>query len=274
MNSSPLEKIPVIQRAREYKVYDSQGRRYLDFFQDNGRAIIGHRPSRVTLEMKNALSRGQLASYPSGYHYQTIKALAALASDVAEARIYSSFERAAWAAGVHAGQNLTVPDIADPAFPEPCSGGLCYWRPFLDMDQVDCPVLLPILPVSCPPAPAALLFRERPKPEVPQSDICSPVSLSAMKRGVYDLIEHTDPARKGAVEIMKGWGDFDIFKYWSRKGPYLSLLIDENRFEALFNELLSRSILISPFFPGPSIIPNDYSSGDFGKLKNLLSIGV
>ena len=36
-------RVPVIRRARGYRLYGFDGRRCLDLFQDGGRAVLGHR---------------------------------------------------------------------------------------------------------------------------------------------------------------------------------------------------------------------------------------
>ena len=56
--------MPEIRRARDYRLYDIHGRRYLDLCLDGGRALLGHKPGRVVLMMKNALEKGLSASYP------------------------------------------------------------------------------------------------------------------------------------------------------------------------------------------------------------------
>ena len=253
--------IPKIHRAREYRLYDGRGKRYLDFFQDNGHAIMGHRPQRTILEIKNTLSRGQLAAYPSSHHYQTLKALARLDPELPHVRIYRSIERAAYAASLQLGFDVELQDIVDPALNGRDSGPVAYWRPFFETGRVDSPVLLPILPVPMPPAPCALLFRDRPSDKVPESDTCSPASLAAMKRAVYDLLDFIDTVDRSR------WHLFDTIDFWSRKGPYLTLAIEEDAFRSLFKELLRRSILISPIFPGPSIIPAEYSPGEITQLQ-------
>ena len=62
-----LALLPPIRRAREFYLYDYRGRRYLDFWQNGGRAILGHRPNRLNTRLKNALSSGLLAELPSVY---------------------------------------------------------------------------------------------------------------------------------------------------------------------------------------------------------------
>ena len=251
--------LPTIRRARGYRLYDSDGRRYLDFYQDDGRAILGHRPSGMILEIKNLLSRGQIAAYPSQYHHRTIKALKTLIPDSVDARIYASFDRALKAAAQHLGSQVDEGTIHDPAVQTGGTGGtvgVSLWRPFVESG--DSPLLLPVLPVPIPFAPAVLVFREAPTSRVWESDVCSPVSLAALKRSIYDLIQHI------AACDRSRWADFNDQDLWRRNGPYLTLVTGEADFPGLFNEMLSNGIVISPRFPGPSIIPAEYSPGEIG----------
>ena len=51
-----MRRIPPVRRARDYHIYDESGRRYLDFYQDGGRAVLGHRPPNVAKTLKNVLA--------------------------------------------------------------------------------------------------------------------------------------------------------------------------------------------------------------------------
>ncbi len=261
MNRVSAVEIPSYRRARGYRIYGNDGRRYLDFYQDDGHAILGHRQPRVVLEMKNLLSRGQIAPYPSRLHSQTTQAVKNLIPGLEEVRIYRSEERAISAAGCHLKRELGTADVCDPALPGACSGGLNLWRPFLEGEKTDAPLIFPVLPLSVPPAPAVLAFFEKPSGEVPPSDSCSPVALAALKRSIFELIEYVKSCERSH------WCWFDSVSIWSRKGPYLTLNVQKARFARLFNEMLEDGILLSPRYPGPSIIPGEFSVGEIARIK-------
>gem|GEM_PF-134293 len=73
-----LALLPPIRRAREFYLYDHRGRRYLDLAQNGGRAILGHRPNRLSTRLKNVLSSGLLAELPSVYGPRLERAVARL----------------------------------------------------------------------------------------------------------------------------------------------------------------------------------------------------
>ena len=267
MSDSLLADLPNIRRAREYRLYGASGQRYIDFYQDGGHAILGHRPSRIILDMKNLLSRGQIAAYPSIYLKQAQKALRKLFPDAGDIRLYSSFGRALSAVCAQAGEMVDAEAIEDPAHGGECNGICAFWRPFIDAARIKAPMLLPILPLPIPPAPAVVVFKERPSKTVQPSDICSPMSLIAIKRGIFDLIRFMSETDRHL------WTEFDVFTIWNRYGPYLRLNIDRKDFSPLFHELLEDGIVISPFFTKPSIVPAIFTPGELKHLNKYRRTG-
>lgn len=268
MTRSLLGEMPQIRRAREYRLYSASGKRFLDFYQDGGHAILGHRPSRTILDIKNLLSRGQIAAYPSAYFAQAKKALLTLFPTAKEFRLYKSLESAISAIELHTGETIRPEMMSDPGRDDECSGRCSLWRPFVDEDRMGAPVLVPILPIPMPPAPAVVVFREKPSPDVPVSDICSPVSLVALKRGIYDLIRFMEDTDR------KAWEAFDGIDPWSRYGPYLNLAIDLADFPQVFHGFLEGGIVISPIFGRPSIIPPLYTTGEVKHFDKYRDFGA
>lgn len=268
MNNRLLAEVPAYRRARGYRIYSEKGQRFLDFYQDGGHALLGHRHPAIILEMKNLLSRGQIAPYPSRFLPLTVNAVATLIPVAAEVRIYRNEERALAAAGSHLKRPLLRSDIGDPALPGRCSAALALWRPFLEAETVDSPLLLPVLPFSTPPSPAVLVFLEKPAKDVPPSEDCSPLSLAALKKSIFELIKYIEAFDRSR------WPLFDSPSIWSRKGPYLTLNIEEQKFAPLFTKMLENGILLSPRYPGPSIIPGEFSPGEPARLQQALRGGV
>jgi len=82
--------MPLIRRARGYRLYDHRGRRYLDLWQNGGRSLLGHRPAGQTTLLKNLLSKGLAADLPSPYTGRLERALAALLPTHGQARVVAS----------------------------------------------------------------------------------------------------------------------------------------------------------------------------------------
>lgn len=257
MSPNAFDLIPIIQRARGYRVYDIKGKRYLDLYQDGGHAILGHRPDRVGLALKNTISKGLLSDYPSVYTSRFVRALTSLLPGHSDFRWYCSTENALAAASQHVGRKLALSDVEDPVFSHSDQTPAAFWRPFLK--PVNSQVTFPLLPLAKSWSPTVVAFRERPGDGVLSSDCISGAILSGMCRSVYDLIRYVGAA---------GETDWERFNSpaWDRKGPYLLPKCDVDRYGIIFERLLQNGIIISPFYPGPSILPGEYSPGEIKRL--------
>ncbi len=238
-----LRRLPPIRRARDYYLYDLRGRRYLDMWLADGRALLGHRPEGLLKGLKNDLSRGLLADFPSVYERRLSKALALLMPGYAEFRLYRSSERL-----LSAVAPLAVPT----------------WRPFLsdrDGREERAAVVTPALPLPIASGPAVAAFRGKAPDAAAPSDVVSPALLGALTKSVYLLIRF----RERYTENL--WRRFDA-PFWSRSGPYLTATCGEREYSALFDRLLARGILISPRFPGPSIAPGLGAIGELTSFRD------
>lgn len=56
--------IPEILRARGYRLYGRKGQRYIDFYQNDGFAMAGHRPEGIFRVLKSSAAKGLWAEYP------------------------------------------------------------------------------------------------------------------------------------------------------------------------------------------------------------------
>jgi glutamate-1-semialdehyde aminotransferase len=73
---SLLDLVPLVQRARDFRLYCNGDRRLVDLWQNGGAAILGHTPPAVLREIKNTASRGLYAPFPHFTENRYIKALA------------------------------------------------------------------------------------------------------------------------------------------------------------------------------------------------------
>jgi hypothetical protein len=270
MESKNVTMFPSIKRARDYYLYDFNNIRYLDLYQNNGRALMGHRPEKVARELKNVLSRGLLANYPSVYEQRLAKALSALFPDYQEFRFYNSQHKARAAAAAHLGADpalqpdhpeaADLPHPADPALGDVKGEGLALWRPFLGVQTMRIPVLIPILPFPAETGITVCCFLDRAGGDVPASDRLSPVLASALVRTVYSFLGFRQRIDRAA------WPRFEC-ELWHRKGPYLIARCKPEEYATLFARLLERKTLICPHYPGPSIVPGSWNEGDISWIK-------
>lgn len=251
--------IPLIYRARDYRLYDERGNRYLDFFQNGGRALLGHRPGNCFSELKNVLSKGIVFEAPSVYSGRLRRAVGELLPAYPYIRVYEHQLRTA---EVLRSLGLIRQDeeISDPLLADEIPS-VSLWRPFLGDNFSLPPVVAPVLPFPGRFVPSLLCFADDPGKAVPESEICSPLLLAGLTRIVYDLLKFIRDCDR------EGWKRFDL-PFWKRHGPYLlPVCRSEDEYTAMFMSFLENGIFLSPRFPGASIVPAEYNEGEIKILK-------
>ncbi|MDA3948299.1 MAG: hypothetical protein PF508_03650 [Spirochaeta sp.] len=68
----------IVRRAREWYLYDQDGTRYLDFWQADGAAFLGHRPDGYARLAKAEIDRGLWTAVPTPWPGRLERALAEL----------------------------------------------------------------------------------------------------------------------------------------------------------------------------------------------------
>jgi hypothetical protein len=253
--------VPRIRRARDFRLYDVAGRRFLDLWQAGGEAILGHRAARAGSALKAALDRGLAESLPTPWESRLVSALAARFPSYRTVRLFTSRERALEAAARVLGTTVTAADLADPGLGTRGTGQVGLWRPFLPEDP-PWRVLLPVLPFTLGGSPAAACFRDALPDDVGPSDTVSGIAAIAALRGLAGL---------GQVRSGEPFGprDLDGCPGWERRGPYLRPVFPAGAYSEAFRAFLGRGVLLSPFYPGPSILPGEASDGERRLLLSL-----
>jgi len=261
--ASLLAEVPRVGRARGFRLYDTAGRRLVDLWQAGGGAILGHRPLRASNALKDALARGLTAPLVSPWEARLLKALAVRFPSYRAFRLHATLERALAAASRWLGRRVEPADLADPGLGTPGCGPVGLWRPFLPEGGDPRPrVLVPVLPCSVGGSPAALCFADHLAEADEPSDPVPGALLAAALRGLLDLAraDRSDPF--GPDDLAGAAG-------WERRGPYLCPTFPEAVYPAVFRAFLARGALLSPFFPGPSILPGEASAGERRLVSSL-----
>ena len=263
MTDSPI--VPRIRRARGFRLYDEAGKRYVDLYQAGGSAVLGHRGPGAVREAKDALSRGLGSAFPSVYETRMKKLLRRLFPSYGIVELYSCLHRGLDAASVFLGSRIEEADIADPALSADAAKNavVSYWRPFLPDDACGNPeVLIPILPSGGIQGFTAVCYKTREGERVSVGDTVSACLLAGALRAVPNL--------KAAVRLENAvTSAVDGSKNWRRRGPYISAMIDSRRYAAVFRVFLDAGYLLSPHYPGPSIVPGELSPGEAAGLCRL-----
>ena len=256
--------IPRIRRARGFRLYDMQGRRYLDLYREE--ALLGHRDAGSLSAMKSALSQGLAAALPSVWEKRLVSALARSFPLHPEARLYSTRERALDAARRYIGEGPVV--MHDPALGDDGRTPIVVWRPFLPPDE-GARVLLPLMPVRVAEAPAPACFAGEVPHGVPVSDVIPAFILAGALRGLAALSKSmagacplSNPAIDSALDAAQGW---------ARVGPYVRAVFPEAEYPRVHAEFLRAGVLLHPVYPGPSVLPGDCSPGETRLLVELFT---
>lgn len=247
LQTNLLRLVPPILRAREFRLYTEGGGRLVDLWQSGGAAVLGHTPSGVLREVKNAAERGLFSAVPHPLERRFTKALARLFPQAVDFRVY--------AAGKAVVESLSV------------------WRPFMiDGDPFFVPEgvtqTAPVLPWSLAPQ-TAVFFENDAADGFPPSDYIPPVILAGATRSIYDLL---------AAGSVRGKADFPKIQKalekekkensrWGRQGIYLSYTGDG--WAEVFRHFLDRGFLLPPDIRLPAILPGVLSPGEEAKLAEL-----
>jgi hypothetical protein len=264
-----LRQLPPIRRAREYHLYDVRGRRYLDLWQEGGRCLLGHRPGRLVPVLKAALSKGLLAELPSVYSGR-LQAVLARMFPAYRAFYLLPEEAAALQLAAHQLGRPIPGRVADPvlAGSAPEQALVRRWRPLQLPPPTSAPaaeaeVLLPVLPFGLGPAPVVACLLRDPVPGLPAPAPLSPLLLAGALRSLHDL----------ARLRLPGWLEPDLLAGapgWRQRGIYVVAGFEERRYPEVFGAFLEAGVLLSPTYPGPSILPcGELSGGELQKMVGL-----
>ncbi|MCL2382013.1 MAG: hypothetical protein FWC64_10585 [Treponema sp.] len=271
-----LRLLPRVLRARDFHLYLEGGKRLTDLWRWGGRAVLGHKPPKVLVELKNAAERGLFTPLPHPMEGRFIKAL----REFFPGRVFrlymdeGSLRRALAEAGFDG-------PPSDPAFPPQDSArtarlGVSLWRPFLQTPQPDA-ILVPVLP--WPQGPAVLVLEKSMEDTFAPGELIPPALLAPAARALHNLAAALKacgpPCREQAYpKIRKALsGSQPTPALWRRQGIYITAGPDTSgeTYEALFRRFLDGGFLIPPSGKEPVILPLSMTSGEESKLAQLMS---
>ncbi len=255
--------IPRIKRARGYYLFDFKGTRFVDCFQGNGSFILGHRFPGLTTALKNVLSAGLLSDLPSKYTRRLMNALKAQFPEYRSFIIESDYSTAFLKLKQLTGVAVEKKDIQDPLFMTNNSRNafISVWRPFLDEEVIMTEALIALLPFGVSHAPCVICLKQEAKAEDPA--LLSPFILAGLTKSIYGLRDYRIP----------DWVTGDFLKEsdtWTRKGMYIVPRFGKEEFTGIYTTFLNAGIILSPYFPGQSILPREISKGEYALLNKLL----
>ncbi len=254
-------RIPIIKRTRGYLIYDTSGKRYLDFYLDSGRAILGHRMEGITRVIKSTVARGLTADYPSIYDVRVYKQLKLLFPGAGEFRIYSNIDRAMAALSENEGKNILICDFID--FPTTKSK-YTFWRPFLNQSPgyQDSEFFIPLLPFPGNFGPVVIGVNST-TGGLPHSDLLSPMLCDMLIKSITSLRHYFNEVDS------KKWVIFES-TVWERTGPYLQFKLTGNEYSSLFEKALKSGVMLPPESGIPGIIPMEHEPGQIKDFMRMV----
>jgi len=254
--------IPLIKRARGYRLYDYKGNRYLDLYQNNGHSILGHNTHYISKLMKNIISCGLISDLPSIYHKRIKKELKHTFDQYKSFLIFNSMEQAA--ATITKLTGKLIDKISDPVLGD--IREVSFYRPFLPKQILKelfskARILVPIFPFSIGGSPVIVCFKDTIAniPELP----VSPLLLAGTLKSIYSLKKAALPEWQKNLDINN--------KYWNKMGLYIIPKITPKNYKKVFNFSLTNGILISPEYNKPSILPGEASTGEIKKMLGIFN---
>ena len=246
--------MPIVVRARSFYLYDRYGVRYIDFFQNHGRAILGHRPELMQRAIKSTVSRGLVSEYPSVFEGRLEKLLAKLFPDYSGFRMYDDPDVVEKVA-----MRVSKDVIYDPACsPIEANCAVSYWRPYLEVGGADSVLLFPILPFPGSFIPQVVCIKDQAlADELPPSDCVSPLLLDLLIKATASLIQSVN-----SVETVAKRRDNPLSGLFETRGPYGMTNLSESRYREFAQEALRLKVVLPPSPDVPFIVPGEYSKGD------------
>ena len=268
-----LRLLPPIRRSRQWRLYAEDGRRFLDFWMDGGRSLLGAKGRTLGTVAKAAVDTGLTRPFPSIHEARLEKALLARYPGYAAVRLFRDEGRAAAAAAAF----LPPGEILETLMPfaehysAPVADAAGVVTPGVTALGVTTPgVTTPRFPCPAAFAPAVLLFRDAQAARTVSSDLLPPLSLACAHRAIFELIRFEEDYTE---ELWKKT-DRRLGPYFERRGPYLrpraALTAGEGGYDRLFAAALGAGILLSPDPAQPSMVPGEFDDGELHKLAKAL----
>lgn len=257
-----LALLPPIRRARLWRLYaedssDGRPKRFLDFWMDGGRSMLGAKGSGIGTAAKAGIDTGLTRPFPSVREARLEKALLARYTGFASVRLFRTEERALAAA-------RSILGDAEPAVLRPFAENLRN-KPVVDTAMPR--IALPLLPCPAALAPAALLFTNPADAEPILGDIIPPLLLACAHRALSELDRFAQTYNESLWKRVDG----RLQAFFERSGPYLYPRVEYDAYEVFFRTALGAGMLVSPAPELPSIIPGDFDDGELARLAAALT---
>jgi len=279
-----LSALPPIRRARNWRLYGSDGKRYLDMYADGGRAILGRKTGTSGTVAKASVDMGLVSSFPSFWEKRFEKAILEMWPGFAGIRLFASEAEALLALADMSGDFRLALENSGSLFESLSSfeKTIRVESPFGEYrtDREIDPAKLAFggrFAIGIPPLHPAWSFGivlaleaadlERLKASGPASSPIPPIKLAVALRSLADFSAFA--LRYGEAH----WSRMDSFigAVFKRSGPWLYPAYPKADHARVFASCLAKGILISPEYEQPSLVPGEFDKGEAAPLRSILN---
>lgn len=279
-----LSALPVIARARGWRLYGSNGKRYLDLWAEGGRSIAGRRTGASGRIAKESIDRGLDASFPSFWEGRLKKAILAWLPAYSSLKFFAS-ETEALLALAAADGNFVAGTGGGTGFQAALNGFAArlrvespfgaYRRDFAadaSHTAFGGSLAIAVLPLADAWCFGVVIGKEPTaidKAEMFRSmELDTPVPAIKLATAARALADFR--AFEAASDERK-WSAIDphIAGTFTRSGPWLYPVYPESDHDRVFSKCLEKGILISPDYDEPSSVPGEFDSGEVAALRSV-----
>ncbi len=246
---SLLSLLPPIRRARGWRLYAEDGRRFLDLWQDDGRGILGAKGTGIGTLAKAGVDRGLASPLPSVWGERLRKEVLRQQPEWQDALFFPDEGEARDWLGA---QGLSGPIL----------------RPFQEFRAEKLAgAEAAILRLPCPRAlaPGLVLLKTGPGQNLPPGPLVPPLLLSAAAKGLGEFRGFL----QAYTEAHWRKADRRLSPILERRGPWLYPRCAPSDYPELFRRALAAGVLLSPCHDLPSLIPGDFDDGELAPLASL-----
>jgi len=277
-----LGSLPPIRRARNWRLYGSDGKRYLDMYADGGRSILGRRTGASGTVAKASVDMGLCSPLPSFWEKRLEKAIRGMWPGFTGMRFFGSDTEALLALAGISGDFRPLPEnsksIAEALFSFEKTIRVEFpfgvYRTDLEKDPAKLAFGgrfgLGILPLHPAWSFGIVLAREAADlgqlaASCPVSALIPPVKLAVAVRSLADFSAFA--LRYGEAH----WSQMDTFTatMFKRSGPWLYPAYPKTDHGHVFASCLAQGILISPDYECPSLVPGEFDKGEAAPLRSI-----
>lgn len=274
-----LETLPVVRRARGWRLYGADNSRILDMYLDGGRSVTGRRNGASGRLEKECVDRGLDSSFPTFWKRRLEKEILAWLPGYARARFFVSETEALLALAdkdadvtgrLRAGNSFSdaLRSFANSVFVE---APFSEYRTDLAKDPASCAfgggLAVTILPLAPAWSLGVILEKEKIEEWGDQASTAPipTIRLAAAARALSDFAAFAKDFGE------KKWAAMDPFiaGLFLRSGPWLYPAYPREEHALVFAACLKKNILISPDYDLPSLIPGEFDAGEVSPLKSI-----